>query len=79
MGNRVSGMMISIGSHIEGPRERLAHVQRSSAQSKALTNAIGARQMTDAMRFIPGSLMVMGTRFASQMGIATCRTRSTTA
>ncbi len=70
MGNRVSGMMISLGSHIENPRERLAHVQKSSAQSKALANAIGARQMTDAMRFIPGSLMVMGTRFASQMGLA---------
>jgi WS/DGAT/MGAT family acyltransferase len=70
MGNRVSGMMISIGSHIEDPRARLAHVQTSSAQSKALSNAIGARQMTDAMQFIPGSLMVMGTRFASQMGIA---------
>jgi diacylglycerol O-acyltransferase len=70
MGNRVSGMMISTGSHIEGVRERLAHVQASSAQSKALSTAIGARQMTDAMQFLPGSLMVMGTRFASQMGLA---------
>jgi len=70
MGNRVSGMMISTGTHIADPLERLAHVQRSSAQSKALSNAIGARQMTDAMRFLPGSLMVMGTRFASQMGLA---------
>ncbi len=70
MGNRVAAMMISTGSHLPDARERLAHVQASSAQSKALSNAVGARQMTDAMQFLPGSLMVMGTRFASRMGLA---------
>lgn len=70
MGNRVSAMMISTGSHIADARERLKHVQASSSQSKALSNAIGARQMTDAMQFLPGSLMVMGTRLASEMGLA---------
>jgi diacylglycerol O-acyltransferase / wax synthase len=70
MGNRVAAMMISTGSHIANAKTRLAHVRASSAQSKALSAAIGARQMTDAMQFLPGSLMVMGTRFASQMGLA---------
>jgi WS/DGAT/MGAT family acyltransferase len=69
-GNKVSAMLISVGSHIEDPLERLQHVHASSSQSKALSNAVGARQMTDAMQFIPGSLVVMGTRYASQMGLA---------
>jgi len=70
MGNKVAGMFVSTGSHIADPVKRLAHVQASSAQSKALTNAIGARQMTNAMQFIPGALMVAGTRFAAEAGLA---------
>jgi len=70
MGNKVSGMFVSTGSHIADPAKRLAHVQASSAQSKALTNAVGARQMTNAMQFIPGALMVAGTRFAAEAGLA---------
>ena len=70
MGNKVAGMFVSTGSHIADPAKRLAHVQASSAQSKALTNAIGARQMTNAMQFIPGALMVAGTRFAAESGLA---------
>ena len=70
MGNKVAAMLISVGSHVEDPLERLQHVHASSTQSKALANAVGARQMTDAMQFIPGSLVVMGTRYASQMGLA---------
>ena len=69
-GNKVAAMLISVGSHIEDPLQRLQHVHASSSQSKALANAVGARQMTDAMQFIPGSLMVMGARYASEMGLA---------
>jgi WS/DGAT/MGAT family acyltransferase len=70
MGNRVAGMLISTGSHIADPAERLAHVHESARQSKAMTQAIGARQMTDAMQFIPGALAVMAARFAAENGLA---------
>jgi len=68
-GNQVAAMLISTASDIADPRERLGAVQRSSEQSKTLANAIGAKQMTDAMKFVPGSLMVMGNRFASEFGL----------
>lgn len=69
-GNRVAAMLLSVGSHIADPLKRLEHVHRSAVESKAMTHAVGARQMTDAMQFIPGALMVMGARYASEVGLA---------
>ncbi len=69
VGNQVAAMLISTASNVADPRERLGTVQRSSEQSKTLANAIGAKQMTDAMKFVPGSLMVIGNRFASEFGL----------
>lgn len=70
LGNKVGGLMISTGTHLTNPAERLAWVHRSASQSKAIANAMGARQMTDAMQFLPGALMVAGTRYAAQAGLA---------
>ena len=70
LGNKVGGLMISTGTHLDNAAERLAWVHRSAAQSKAIANAMGARQMTDAMQFLPGALMVAGTRYAAQAGLA---------
>src|SRR5262245_31413573 len=70
LGNKVGALVISTGTHLENPAERLAWVHRSASQSKAIANAMGARQMTDAMQFVPGALMVAATRYAAQAGLA---------
>ena len=59
-GNRVAAMIAMLGAHIADPLERLAAVRDSTAESKVLTDAIGARLMTDYSRFIPAQARFAG-------------------
>ncbi|MDX1580152.1 MAG: wax ester/triacylglycerol synthase family O-acyltransferase [Alphaproteobacteria bacterium] len=70
-GNEVSGMLVSLGTDIEDPMERLKHVHDSASNSKELTQAIGARTLTDISQFIPGVTMGLASRLASNLGLAT--------
>ena len=47
MGNRVSGMLVSLPTTIADPLERLKTVYANTQSSKELTNAIGARTLSD--------------------------------
>ena len=53
LGNQVSAMFVQIGTHIGNPLERLKYVHEAAVNSKALTNAIGARQLTDMSSLAP--------------------------
>ncbi|MFT3853860.1 MAG: wax ester/triacylglycerol synthase family O-acyltransferase [Ilumatobacteraceae bacterium] len=64
MGNQVSAMVVSLATDIADPVERLAAVHRSTAGSKELTQAIGARTLTDLSQLAPGALIGLGTRVA---------------
>jgi len=69
-GNQVSTMSVAIRSDIADPLERLQAVTDASRQSKKLTQAIGARALTDMTQFVPGGLAGLGWRAASRLGLA---------
>jgi WS/DGAT/MGAT family acyltransferase len=69
-GNLVSGMIVVLRSDIEDPLKRLAAVHEGTAKAKELTNAIGAKAMTDYSQFIPSLLTAQAARLASKIGLA---------
>jgi diacylglycerol O-acyltransferase len=69
-GNRVSAMAVAIGTNVADPLERLHRVHEGAVQSKALTNAIGARLMTDYGQFIPSATAGLAARLYSRMALA---------
>ncbi len=70
MGNQVSAMIVPLGSHIADARERIIYVHEQTQRSKEMTNAIGARQMTEASKVSPALFMALGARLYSGLGVA---------
>ena len=69
-GNQVAGMTVTLGTHLADPVERLRAVHDSSKASKAITNAIGARLMTDYTEFIPSATAALAARQYSELALA---------
>ena len=70
LGNQVSGMLVNLGTSVEDPVERLRLVHDKSKGAKALTNAIGARNLAQFSEVSPGGLMGLGARLYSRAGLA---------
>ncbi len=70
MGNLVSAMVVNLGTHISDPIKRLAYIHKESSNSKAMTNAVGARTLTDYSQLIPSGLAGLGARLYTRLGIA---------
>lgn len=70
MGNQVSAMRVLLGTHIEDELERLNFVHEDVQQSKAMTKAVGARQLTEMSKHSPAMLMGLGARAYSRFGLA---------
>ncbi len=70
LGNLVSAMVVQIGTHIEDPMERLAWVRKEALNSKAMTNAVGARTLTDYSQFLPSALAGLAARLYTRLGAA---------
>ncbi|MCB1689030.1 MAG: wax ester/triacylglycerol synthase family O-acyltransferase [Halioglobus sp.] len=68
-GNIVATMTVQVRSDVENPLERLQAVHESSSKAKELTNAIGAKTMTDYSQFIPAALTAQAARLASRWGL----------
>jgi WS/DGAT/MGAT family acyltransferase len=68
-GNVVSTLTVKIRSDIEAPLERLAAVHNGTKDAKELSNAIGAKSMTDYSQFIPSMLTAQAARLASRWGL----------
>ena len=68
-GNQVSGMIVSMHTDIADPIERLEKVHRSTRQSKEMTQAIGARSLTDVTQFMPGALAGISGRLVARTGM----------
>ena len=62
-------MIVRICSDIEDPLERLTTVHQNTANAKELTNAIGAKAMTDYSQFIPSLLSAQAARLISRSGL----------
>ena len=59
-------MMVSLATDIADPVERLAAVHRSTSGSKEVTEAIGARNLTELSQLAPGLLIGLGTRLSAR-------------
>jgi diacylglycerol O-acyltransferase len=66
----VSAMIAPLGTHIADPAERMAYVFEQTSRSKEMTNAIGARQMTEASKVSPALFMALGAQAYTRLGIA---------
>lgn len=64
-GNQVSAMMVPIGTDIDDPLARLQAVHEGAAASKALTNAVGARNLADYSQFVPSQLAGLAARLST--------------
>lgn len=70
MGNQVSAMVAPLGTHLEQPAERLAFIHQKTMNSKAMTEAIGARNMTEASKVAPALWMSLGAQLYTRLGLA---------
>ena len=70
LGNLVSAMVVNLGTHIADPSERLAYIHSEAKNSKAMTNAVGARTLTDYSQLIPSGLAGLGARLYTRLGMA---------
>ena len=70
LGNLVSAMVVGLGTQIEDPLERLRFVHGEAANSKAMTNAVGARTLTDYSRLMPSALAGIAARLYTRVGAA---------
>jgi WS/DGAT/MGAT family acyltransferase len=61
-GNKISMMLVELGTNVDDDRERLVAVQRSTSQSKEQSQAVGARAMADGAELLPGALLGLGVR-----------------
>ena len=70
LGNLVSAMVVNLGTHIADPAKRLAYIHGEAKNSKAMTNAVGARTLTDYSQLIPSGLAGLGARLYTRLGVA---------
>ena len=70
MGNQVAAMIAPLGTHIEDPAERLAFVHSKTVNSKAMTDAMGARNMTEMSKVSPALFMGLGAQLFTRFGLA---------
>ncbi len=70
MGNQVSAMFAPLGSHISHPKDRMQYVHGETLKSKKMTNALGARQMTEVSKSTPALYLGLGARLYTQLGLA---------
>ena len=70
-GNQVSAMIVTAGTDVADPRQRLAAVHESTAASKAAAEAAGAQDLAQFSEMMPGGLVALAARTASQFEMAT--------
>lgn len=70
MGNQVAAMVVPLGTHLDDPIERLAFVYDRTTNSKAMTEAIGARNMTEISKVSPALWMSLGAQLYTRLGLA---------
>ena len=70
MGNQVAAMIVQLGTHIADPGERLQYVHSKTINSKAMTEALGARNMTEMSKVSPALFMALGAQLYTRLGLA---------
>jgi len=70
MGNQVAAMIAPLGTHIADPLERLRFVHSQTANSKAMSEALGARNMTEISKVSPALFMALGAQLYTRLQLA---------
>jgi diacylglycerol O-acyltransferase / wax synthase len=70
MGNQVAAMIAPLGTQIADPVERLNYVFGQTGKSKAMTDAIGARNMTEISKVSPALFLALGAQLYTRLGLA---------
>ena len=70
LGNEVSALSIPLGSHIPDPLARLHFTHESAKNSKNMSKAVGAREMSEASKLAPAMIAGVSTRLYSRLGLA---------
>lgn len=70
LGNLVSAMVVGLGTQIADPLDRLRFVHGEAVNSKAMTNAVGARTLADYSKLIPSGLAGLGAQLYTRVGAA---------
>ena len=68
-GNQVSAMVVALGTHLENPLDRLRFVHKDAVNSKALTEAVGAKTLSELGQLMPAALAGLGARLYTQLGL----------
>ncbi len=63
-------MIVQLGTHIADPAERLRYVHSKTINSKAMTEALGARNMTEMSKVSPALFMALGAQLYTRLGLA---------
>ena len=72
-GNHVSAMVVRLRTDIADDTERLSAIRDATKESKELTNAVGARLMTDYTEFIPAATAALASRLATRLAAKSTR------
>lgn len=70
MGNQVAAMIAPLGTHIADPVERLEWVHNRTTNSKAMTDAMGARNMAEMSKVSPALWMSLGAQLYTRLSLA---------
>ncbi len=68
LGNLVSAMVVGLGTHVEDALERLRFVHDEALNSKAMTNAVGAKNLSDYSQLMPSALAGLAARLYTRVG-----------
>ena len=70
LGNEVSALSIPLGTHIADPLARLHFAHESAKNQKAMSNAVGARELADMSKLAPAMVTGVAARLYSRLGLA---------
>jgi WS/DGAT/MGAT family acyltransferase len=70
LGNLVSAMVVGLGTQVEDPIERLRFVHDEAVNSKALTDAVGAKTLAGYSQLMPSALSGLAARLYTRVGAA---------
>jgi hypothetical protein len=68
-GNMISFLTFSLASDIADPLARLAKIREATSQTKALSNAIGAHDLSDISKHAPPATLAFAGRLAMMTGM----------
>lgn len=72
-GNQVTAMVVRLRTDLDDDGERLGAIHTATRESKELTNAVGARLMTDYNQFVPAATAGLAARLATRLAANSTR------